>query len=218
MILHNSHEQLRRQVYEYLRDKMRTGAFKPGSSIKSGQIVQELGVSKTPLRDALIQLESEGFVTVLPQRGVVINSLTVQDARSIYEILGGLESRVIISVFEKIMEPEVAEFKRLNDKMLELAATPNANFKDYNDLNILFHDVFLNLSENELLLRYVRFLKRRLYDFPDRSYGIDWENRNVNEHQEFVQLVEDGNAKRVADYMRDVHWTFRYPEVLSEED
>ncbi len=217
MILHNSHEQLRRQVYEYLRDRMRTGAFKPGSSIKSGQIVQELGVSKTPLRDALIQLESEGFVTVLPQRGVVINFLQCRTPALCIRFLAGWSHESSFQ-FQKIMEPEVAEFKRLNDKMLELAATPNANFKDYNDLNILFHDVFLNLSENELLLRYVRFLKRRLYDFPDRSYGIDWENRNVNEHQEFVQLVEDGNAKRVADYMRDVNWTFRYPEVLSEED
>ncbi len=60
---------LREQVYRYLRDQMHLGNILPGSSLNLNQISQQLGISKTPLRDALIQMESEGFVTIYP--GVV---------------------------------------------------------------------------------------------------------------------------------------------------
>ncbi len=212
MLLQNSNQHLGRQVYEYLRDQMKRGILKPGSPIKTGKIIEELGISKTPLRDALIQLQAEGFVTVLPQRGVVINSLTFQDAICIYEILGGLESRVMITVFCKIGEKEIGEFKRLNSEML--ATISGGNFKEYNDRNIEFHDVFLNLSENEMLLRYARILKQRLYDFPTRDYGIGWKKTNAAEHQQFIKLIEESKPKEAAEFIRDVHWNFRFSEGL----
>jgi DNA-binding GntR family transcriptional regulator len=182
------------------------GNLKPGSTIQTCQITKELGISKTPLRDALIKLEAEGFVTILPQRGVVINSLTPEDVGFICEILGGLESRVIISVFHKIGEKEVAELNRINQEMVAIASLNGENFTEYNQKNIQFHDVFLNLSENALLLRYIRILKHRLYHFPDRDFGRDWQHINVAEHQKFVRLVEEHKPKQAADFMRDVHW------------
>jgi DNA-binding GntR family transcriptional regulator len=185
---------------------MSQGILKPGSSIKTSQIIKELGISKTPLRDALISLEAEGFVTILPQRGVIINALSREDNRYIYDVLGGLESKVIIKEFHKIGAAEIAEFNRLNEKMLALAETNSGDFKEYNDCNLSFHDVFLRLNENPLMLKYITILKQRLYDFPRRDYGTNWMHRNVIEHQQFIKLVEEGNAKEAADFMRDVHW------------
>jgi DNA-binding GntR family transcriptional regulator len=207
--------QLGSQVYEYLRDLMTRQILKPGASVQASRIIQDLGISRTPLRDALIQLQAEGFVTILPQRGVLVNSPTPEDVEYICEILGGLESRVIVSVFHKIGEKEIAEFKRINQEMLALASVTGGDFHEYNDRNIRFHDVFLNLSENELLLRYVRILKQRLYYFPDRDYGRDWQYRNVTEHQQFIQIIEEHNAKQAADFIRDVHWTFTHPKAPS---
>ena len=67
---------LKEQVYEYLREQMRRGEILPGSAIDMEETSKKLGVSKTPLRDALLQLEMEDFVTILPRRMVVVNSLT----------------------------------------------------------------------------------------------------------------------------------------------
>jgi DNA-binding GntR family transcriptional regulator len=211
--LQNANHLLRSQVYDYLRDQMKCGALKPGSFIKTGEIIEELGVSKTPLRDAFIQLQAEGFLTILPQRGVKINGLTAEDVTWMYEILGALESRVIVSVFSRLDETAVSELKRLNAGMRE--AIPARDFHTYNSGNIKFHDVFLNLSENEPLVNQVRLLKLRLYDFPNRDYGIDWETVNADEHQEFIELVEKDDATAAADFMRDVHWVFRNPEVFA---
>lgn len=210
----NNGEQLRRQVYEYLQTQLRNGTWKPGSSIKTSDMAIELGISKTPLRDALIRLEAEGFVTILPQRGVIINSLSYKDVQHICEMLGGLESKIIMLVFHKIRAREIARFKRLNKRMLDLAKDKGSNFKDYIDCNLEFHNVFLDLSENKSILKVIRILKRRMYEFPERDYGNDWRHNNVAEHEKFIQLIEEGNAKEVADYMRDVHWA-SYPAIKS---
>ena len=78
---------------------------------------RRLGVSKTPLRDALLQLEMEGFVTILPRRKIVVNVLTLAEIRDIYEVIGALESIALLSAFDRIGEVERGEMDGLNAEM-----------------------------------------------------------------------------------------------------
>src|SRR5512136_3202318 len=87
---------LKEQVYEYLREQMRHGHILPGSVIDMEETSRRLGVSKTPLRDALLQLEMEDFVSILPRRKVVVNVLTEEDIRNYYDIIGALESVALL--------------------------------------------------------------------------------------------------------------------------
>jgi len=93
---------LKEQVYDFLREQMRRGEILPGSVIDMEETSKILGVSRTPLRDALLQLESEDFVAILPRRKVIVNVLTVQDIKNYYEIIGALESIAIIKSFERL--------------------------------------------------------------------------------------------------------------------
>ncbi|MBM9511515.1 GntR family transcriptional regulator [Desulfogranum marinum] len=201
---------LRVQVYDYLEKQMRVGALEPGASISVNTLIKELGVSRTPLREALLLLQEQGFVSIQPQRGVRINELTLEDVRDIYEILGGIESRVILSVFDKLGSKEINQLKKLNKK-IKLSLVAN-DIIAHNQANVDFHEVFLNLSTNQRLLRYVKNLKMLLYDFPRRDYGKQWNEKNLLEHGEFIQLIENGKAVEAADYMRDVHWEFDPPD------
>ncbi len=195
---------LRVQVYDYLQQQMRVGALEPGSSISVNKMIEELGVSRTPLREALLLLQEQGFVTIQPQRGVKINILTSNDVKNIYEILGGIESRVILTVFEKIKQRDIDRMIKLNERIE--TALENNDIVRHNEANIEFHDVFLNLSENARLLQYVKILKMQLYDFPKRDYGEKWNLKNLHEHKAFVEMVEQGKSIEAADYMRDIHW------------
>ncbi len=201
---------LRVQVYDYLEKQMRIGVLEPGASISVNTLIKELGVSRTPLREALLLLQEQGFVSIQPQRGVRINELTLEDVRDIYEILGGIESRVVLSVFDKLSAKEIKQLKKLNKKIESNLA--KGDITAHNQANVDFHDVFLNLSSNQRLLRYVKNLKMLLYDFPRRDYGKQWNKKNLLEHGEFIQLIEDGKAVEAADYMRDVHWEFNPPD------
>jgi len=201
---------LRVQVYDYLQKQMRVGALEPGASISVNTLIKELGISRTPLREALLLLQEQGFVSILPQRGVKINALTIDDVKDIYEILGGIESRVILSVFDKIGDKEIRQMERFNGKIE--AALAAMDIIRHNQANVQFHDVFLNLSENQRLLKYVNNLKMQLYDFPRRDYGQQWNLKNLQQHKEFIELVKKGKAIDAADYMRDVHWGFDPPD------
>lgn len=204
---------LRVQVYDYLQEQMRLGVLEPGASISVNTMIQELGVSRTPLREALLLLQEQGFVSIQPQRGVKINVLTLNDVQDIYEILGGVESRVVLSVFHKIGDNEINQMQKLNEEIE--AALVKEDIIKHNEANIRFHDVFLGLSENRRLLRYVQNLKSQLYDFPRRDYGKQWNLKNLQEHREFVKLVQSSKAIDAADYMRDIHWEFKPPDSFT---
>jgi len=208
-IVENDRYLLRNQIYKYLQQQMRIGALQPGAFINMNELIEELGVSRTPLREAFLLLQANDFVTIFPQRGVRINDLTVQEVKYIYEILGGLESRLIISVFDKIGEKKLDEMKRINEEML-LAIT-DEKF-DYYERNLFFHNVFIDLSDNRKLVNLIKTLKQRLYDFPKKDFGDKWKKINHKEHLKFIRLLQKNLAKEAGEYLRDVHWRFKYPE------
>ena len=108
---------LKEQVYEYLREQLGRGELRPGSSINMDATSQKLGVSRTPLRDALLQLEMEGFVSILPRRGVVVNQLTLQDIKNYYEIIGALESAALLASFDRVKQTQIQKMHALNAEM-----------------------------------------------------------------------------------------------------
>ena len=201
---------LREQVYEYIRDQMMTGHILRNTTLNLNQISDHLGISKTPLRDALIRLEAEGFVTIMPRRGVVVNALTLQDVKDFYQICGALEGDVVRDVFDQFNGNHISVMRQLNSDMR--AAIQRDEFDLMYRLNIRFHDVFLNLSDNKFIRSILMPLKQRLYDFQRRPYVKEWELRNTNEHDQFIDAIKKGEREEAVRLLRDVHWSFRVQE------
>lgn len=202
---------LKEQVYEYLRGQLEKGEIRPGSALNIEETSRMLGVSRTPLRDALLQLEMEGFVSIFPRRGVVVNPLTLQDIKNSYEIIGALESTALLCAFEKIKNSHIKKMYSLNSEMHRAIAQDD--FNRYYQKNIKFHNIFLDLCENRDLIKIVNSLKKRLYDFPrQEGFVKKWEESSISEHREFIQLIEQGNKEKAADYIRSVHWSFQVQE------
>ncbi len=202
---------LKEQVYEYLREQMRTGGLMPGSVIDMEETSRRLGVSKTPLRDALLQLEMEDFVTILPRRKVVVNVLDVQDIRNYYQIIGALESVALIMAGERLTERDVQFMQQMNEEMKK--AIEEDNFDLYYEKNLAMHNTFLNLCGNDDLVRIVNNLKKRLYDFPrPKGFVKEWEQTSTGEHQAVIDFLRKKKYAEAADYVRDVHWSFKVQE------
>jgi DNA-binding GntR family transcriptional regulator len=207
----NAGQSLRERVYEHLRTQMSKGAVKPGAFLKLDDISRELGMSRTPLRDALFQLESEGFVTIYPRRGVAVNVLTPENIKNIYEILGALESAVIITTSLRFTPADADEMEKHNEQMRR--ALERNNFSMYYDSNLKFHNVYLNLSDNQEMLHYIKIHKERLYDFPrNKTFVKEWELHSLDEHAKMVGLFRAGDFGGAAEYVRDVHWSFAVQE------
>ena len=203
-------QSLREQVYQYFRDEMHQGKLTPGATINLNAMSRELGVSKTPLRDALIQLEIEGFVTILPRRGVMVRRLALEDVRDCYEIIGALEAAVIRDVFDAMGPNEIFRMKQLNEDQRKAFAC--GEHLVYYQKNLDFHDVFLALSPNATLLKMIIPMKRRLYDFPRQAYVETWETNNMDDHDRFIAMIEDGDADGAAQLMQQIHWSYSVQE------
>ena len=201
---------LREQVYEYLRAQISRGHILPGTYINLKEISRQLGISTTPLRDAIIQLECEGFVTILPRRGVLVKRLTLGEIRDYLQIIGALEVSVLLAVFPRLQSTHIARMERLNFKMV--TALKKDDFDSYYHLNIEFHEIILGLSTNKTLHQVITPMKQRLYDFPPRTYITEWELINCDEHSEFIELIRRNKPQEAASLWKDRHWSFDYHE------
>jgi len=199
---------LRTQVYEYLRNELKAENLKPGMFISMSLIIKNLGMSRTPLRDALLQLQTEGFITFLPQRGIRINELSQQDIEDLYEMLGALDSRVLLAVFDKIGSFEIEKMKTLNQEMQKNIS--GSTFARYWDLNTDFHNVYLNLSSNKPILNQINIIRQRLFEFGKKDWIRKMREMNHHEHLVMIEMIEKGDAVQAADYMRDVHCVINY--------
>ena len=198
---------LREQVYDILRVEMARGGLQPGAFIDLNELATRLGVSRTPLREALLHLESQGFVTVLPRRGFLLNALTLDDIRHFYEIIGALEAAALRSIGLSLGPADFARMRALDAVMTEAVAA--RDFDRYYEANLAFHDVYLRRSDNARLVSQVHLLKPRLYDWPRRETMVQaWERHSVVEHEEFLALLERGAIGEAAAHLQDVHWSF----------
>ncbi len=199
---------LSEQVYGYLRQQMNQGDLLPGSTLNIGEIAKQLGISKTPLRDALIHLELEGFVTILPRRGVQVNKLDIKDVKNAYDAVGLVESFIIADCIDKISPAHIAELETLNEKMI--GEIQSNNFSELFKTNLQFHNIFLDVSDNELLKKFILPIKHRLYDFPRQNYIAEWELSNCGEHKQVIDFLKSGNGEGAARILKDIHWSFEY--------
>lgn len=197
---------LRERVYTYLTEGMATGKLHYGKYIDQSAICRELSISKAPLRDALIRLEAEGFVTILPNRGVFIKPLTIDVIKAAYQIIGALEADCIDKNFHKFTSEHIKQLEESNE--LQRLFLETERYKEYYSENIYFHNIFISLAENVLIDEVLIPLRRRLYDFPRRSYSLEWENVHLEEHRRFIESLKKGNRIAAVSIFRDEHWSF----------
>ena len=198
---------LREQVYEILRDQLDQGELEPGSVIRQDDIASQLGVSRTPMREALLRLEQEGFIVIKPRSGIRVRRLTEQDIRNLYQMIGALEASVLVTESEALTDEKIARMRRHNDE--GRAALKVNDFDRYYRANLALHDSYLQLSNNGELVHRVTVMKQRLYDFPrKRTFVRQWELASIDEHEEIISHLEAGDFAWAAEIVRDVHWSF----------
>jgi len=203
---------LSEHVYLHLRKRMNSGDLTPGSTINIGEIASELGISKTPLRDALIHLECEGFVTILPRRGVLVNELSMDDVRKAYDSIGLIEAFIIRECIDKITVDHISTREEIKRRMIDQIR--REDFSDLFENNLEFHNTFLEISSNEMLKKFILPIKHRLYDFPRQNFIPKWELRNCEEHARIIDCLKKKDGSGAADILQNVHWSFEFQKTF----
>ncbi|MDX9958170.1 MAG: GntR family transcriptional regulator [Spirochaetia bacterium] len=207
---------LRERVYRFLKEQLNQGILSPGSFMDLKAIGTALGISRTPLRDALIRLEAEGFVTIHSRRGVMVNELDLEAVRNAYQLVGALETAAIMECGPLMNDRDFAVMEALNGGMGDALAQDD--FNAYYEQNLAFHCTYIDKSANSELRNLISMHRERLYDFPRRqAYLKAWELNGVIEHAELLRRMRQGDFVSAATYSREVHWSFAMQEKFVNE-
>ncbi len=209
--LKNSSGSLRVVVYNFFREQMKNGALIPGNLINVKGISENLGISMTPLREALVQLETEGFITIIPRKGVVLNGLSLRKIRHIYSVLGALEAVALRDAFPMIDGNAVEVAVKINADMKKCLAVNDS--QGYLAFNNRFHGLWLDRTENDELLGQIRVMKERLYEFPGNEDLIpEWEEASLSEHEELLARIDSKDLEGSVNFLQFVHWDYDHQE------
>ena len=212
-----NYKSLKDHVYEYLYERINIGSLKPKEKVNENNLCKHLKVSRTPVREALIKLEEEGYVTRLPRRGFIVKEITLVKIKEIYSIIGCLEGMAASFAIQNYNEKDMALMKQLVKKMDE--AIHNKRLQEYFKLQRKFHNVFVEASRNSELVNLVTSLKKRFmkkaYFAREGDEELYKVLRNFNKgHKKIIQLLEKGNREEIKRYLRDVHWNLDYASIV----
>ena len=182
----DSYKPLREVVYETLREAIKTLALTPGERLMEIQLAEELGVSRTPVREAIRKLELERFVVMIPRRGTYVANLSLKDINEVFEIRAALDALAAGLAAERITEEELEQLERL---LVEISD----HIDQHDNVKIVatdeaFHDILYRASRNERLVGIIYNLREQFSRF--RSVSINYPGRLQNTLEEHRQLVE----------------------------
>jgi DNA-binding GntR family transcriptional regulator len=146
------HKQLRNIVVERLREMIAQGQLHPGEWLRQERLARELGVSHTPIREALKQLEAEGLVEHMPYRGVRLVQFSLDDVVDVYTLRRALEGLAAAAAAARLDSAGVAELRRLHEAMVAFEP-PIDHLQEINELNREFHHQIILASGRTYLIR-----------------------------------------------------------------
>ena len=202
------HSSLKDNVYAYIAGRIDSGELSAGDRVSEQAICDALGVSRTPVREALIQLASDGYLDNLPRRGFRVRGFDRENALEVFEIMGPLDGQAAYLACPGLDDDTIAQMRFLVGSM-DLAIESRLMLK-YDDLQREFHYTYYHLCGNQRLIELLRQLERcfikRDYSTVDREEAYRLLRKANDEHRRILELFEARDAAAVRDYIRDVHW------------
>jgi DNA-binding GntR family transcriptional regulator len=195
------HESLVHQIVQGLEKKILEGTLKPGERIIEEDLCRTLGVSRSPVREAFRILESEGFVTHEPRKGISVSEVSPEEAADIYLIRANLES-LAISLSVRKQDPDV--LKKLKDYQQEMEKAASQNdVRTYFDLNLKFHETFVEACGNRRLIQLIRSFEKKITRYRLEVLSVpNWTRSSLKTHEELIRSFESGDAEKIEQIRR----------------
>ncbi|MDR3095975.1 MAG: GntR family transcriptional regulator [Paraburkholderia sp.] len=195
-------QRLHDTVVSNLRNFIVEGVLKPGTKLNERELCETLGISRTPLREALKVLAAEGLIDISPNRGATVASLSAAEIRDTFELMSGLEALSGELACERITPVELTELKAMHYAML--ACRAQDDLPGYYGYNQQIHDRINQAARNTALRETWLSVNRRLQALRFRSnfQKAKWD-RAIHEHGEMLVALEARDGKRLAAILRE---------------
>jgi DNA-binding GntR family transcriptional regulator len=186
----DNYKPLREMVFESLREAIILGRLKPGERLMEIQLAEEMGVSRTPVREAIRKLELEGFVVMVPRKGAYVAGVSVKDIADVFEVRSALEGLAAGLASERITEEEMED--------LEMAILQISGEEDILTVvkgDSLFHEIIYKASRNQRLTQIITHLQEQINRFRLTSLSVPGRLKiAVGEHKKIVEAINSRNV------------------------
>ena len=192
---------LREKIYKKIRDDITYGKLSPGERLIEADLVRDFKASRSPIREALRQLESEALITFVRNKGITVSKLSIKEVDEIYSLRSILESYAARLTAEKATKEHVRYLRDLHNK-LGMAAK-KLDFLDWLHNNDLFHNFIIDRSGNTNLVRILGILRRRVYRYKYISIRIPGHLESyLEQHGGVLKGCEKNDGEMAEKYMR----------------
>lgn len=189
---------LRDVVFKTLRKAILTGELKPGERLMEIHLANQLGVSRTPIREAIRKLELEGLVIMIPRRGAEVAQITEKSLRDVLEVRRALDALCVELACDRISAEETEQLKKACDKFEHATKTGDAT--TIAEADVALHDIIVQATRNQRLIQMINNLSEQMYRY--RFEYIKDESRHdnlVNEHRMIYESILCKDKKKAAE-------------------
>lgn len=186
----NEYLPLRDVVFNTLRQAILRGELKPGERLMEIQLANKLGVSRTPIREAIRKLELEGLVLMIPRKGAEVADIKEKNLRDVLEVRSALETLSVRLACERITDEQIAELKRAAKEFKH--TLKSGDITKIAEADVKFHDVIYEATENKKLIQLLNNLREQMY-----RYRVEYlKNESAHakllkEHEEIISKIEN---------------------------
>ncbi|MCD6436625.1 MAG: GntR family transcriptional regulator [Clostridiales bacterium] len=198
----NQYKSLGEVVFEYLRDEIMTGKLKPNQRLMENTIAEKLGVSRTPVREAIRKLEKENFITMVPRKGAYVTKIKSKEILDVLEIRRVLEGFAAALASNRMSDSEKRGLRKSNEKFGRFMENLDVQGMIRKDRE--FHDLIFKATKNERLVELVRELHEQFHRFRLIYFSEASSYTNIQKwHTLILEAIEDGNADDAKKYAED---------------
>ncbi|WP_265443259.1 GntR family transcriptional regulator [Flexivirga meconopsidis] len=190
------------RAYEHVKDGILTGRLAPSTFLTEGQVAAEVGISRTPVREALLRLQTEGMVELYPKKGALVVPPTPQESREVFEARALIEEWAAAQAWSRRVEA----VPRLRDRLAEMSTAMTAGDADaFSAADRAFHEVIVEAAGNSVIARQYRHLRDRQIVIVAGNLRGDAERMasSYAQHRKLLDLLDSGTKTAFVRACRD---------------
>jgi DNA-binding GntR family transcriptional regulator len=194
----DSYQPLRDVIFETLRKAIISGDIKPGERLMEVALAEQMGVSRTPVREAIRRLEAEGLVTMVPRKGTHVSELSAKDIIDVLEVRGALDKLATALAAKRMKPQQIRSLENIHKQFIACVEKENIDGAIRKDIE--FHDAIYAASGNSRLIGVLSSLREHIYRFR----VIYLREMNIaeyveQEHHQILDAIREGNEKLAAE-------------------
>lgn len=209
------YESLKDHVYAYITKKIQNGELLPNQKVSEVEICTDLEISRTPAREALIQLSADNLIEYIPRKGFIVKEIDTKKKTDVYKIIGALDALAASLALNTLTEQDFNKMDEIAEKID--IAIKYKNYPDYFRLQTEFHDVYIDKCNNSSLTELLFSLKnsfiRLAYLSHDKEKLFNVLG-NVNlEHKNIARLLREKKIDELENAIK-LHWDSTHEDMI----